>query len=109
MLVFSSRSALSPPPTVEAWIRHTPLAQASTWPSGVPHWASSSPGSILFTRPASWSPPFRTRSRKGTLYQTTVSPLSSAAGWDREARLYWVREFSKLLPATQRATHRRTR
>src|SRR5699024_12579772 len=102
-------SAPSPPPTVEAWMRHTPLAQASTCPSGAPHWASSRPGSILFTRPASWSPPFSTLSRKGILYHTTVSPLSRAAGWDKEARLYWVLEFSKLVPVTQQAAQRRTR
>ena len=104
MLTFSPS-----PLTVEAWMRQVPLTQASTWPSGPAHWAISSPGSILFTRPASWSPPARTLSRKGRLYHTTVSPLSRAAGWDRDARLYWVREFSKLVPVTQRAAHRRMR
>ena len=48
------------------------------------------------------------RVRNWALYQITVSPESSAAGWDSGSRLNCTLDFSKLVPLIQRDTQRRS-
>jgi len=97
------------PGTVELWTLHTPSAKLSCWPVFSRQSWRSSPGSSFCARLAKRSSPPSSRWRNSALYHSTVSPESTAAGWDRDSRLYWVLEFSKLPPATQRASQLRSR
>ena len=96
------------PGTVELWAFQIPSARFSSWPAVVRHCCRSSPGRVFCTRLVSRSSPFRMRVRNWALYQITVSPESSAAGWDSGSRLNCTLDFSKLVPLIQRDTQRRS-
>ena len=57
---------------------------------------------------ASTSCPPSRRVRNWLLYHSTVSPESSAAGWERGSRLNCTLDFSNVVPLVQRTTQRRS-